>query len=151
MAATLKIINNAEIVLLGETVTVKQGSTDDGIKTAFEFSVTGEGSHIPAGILATASAATIWDDDTHQPDDFDYFIYWADQDSYIQIIGSGSNAIFKVEAKMCFVIPGFDTILAAADTTKITGGSEPSLTDIDNITIGNYSGETMNFKFLCVD
>lgn len=148
--ATLKIINNFEISSQGLDFTGKQGASTDDFDDAFEFSVSGT-VHQVLGSLATATVVTVYDDDDDVPADWDYLYFWADGDCYIQIIGSGTNVIFKVEATMPFVLPGFDSILAAADATKITGGSEPTLTDIDSIVIGNYSGSTINFLFAVID
>ena len=150
MAATLKIIDNMEVTIGGVTFRIQQGASGTNVKTADEVSVTGQ-CHYVASTLATATVITVWDDDNDFPIDFQYLKYKADQDSYIQIVGSATNAIFKVEANKVFSLSGFDTILAAADTTIITGGTEPTLTDIDNITIGNYSGETMNYQFMLVN
>ena len=67
------------------------------------------------------------------------------------LIGSTTNVIHRVAAKQPFVLPGYDTILAAADTTIITGGTEPTLTDIDSVVLGNYSGTTANFLFAVIN
>lgn len=134
----------------GLTHSGKQGAAADAATEAFEVTVGGQ-IHKVVGSLATASVVTVYDDDNDTPADFDYLFFWADQDCYIQIIGSGSNVIFKIEAKVPYWISGFDTILAAADTTAITGGTEPTLTDIDSVVIGNYSGNTMNYVLAVID
>ena len=107
--------------------------------------------HVVSGTLATAAVVTVYDDDNDVPADWDYLWYCADQISYIQIIGSGSNVILKCAAYQPFVLNGYDRILAAADTTAITGGSEPTLTDIDSIVLGNYSGNSMSYLFIVID
>lgn len=147
--ATLNIVNNFEMTSQGISVTGKQGDADDGFSTAKTVSVTGT-HHTVAGVLATAAVVTVFDDDDDVPADWDYLYLWADQDVYIQIIGSGTNVVLKVEAEVPFVL-SFDSMLAAADTTKITGGTEPTLTDIDAIVIGNYSGNSANFLFSVID
>jgi hypothetical protein len=148
--ATLKITHNISLEVQGNTFRAKQGTSTDDFDEPFEYTVTGT-LHSMVGSLATASVVTVYDDDNDSPADFDYAYFWADQDCYIQIIGSGTNVVFKVEAKIPFDIPGFDTMLAAADTTAITGGTEPTLTDIDSIVVGNYSGSTMNYVFYAID
>jgi hypothetical protein len=149
--ATLSIISNFTLDSnVGIEMIGKQGPTTAAIGDAFDITVTGTAHYVP-GTLATATVVTVYDDDNDVPADWDYAFLWADQDIYIQIIGSGTNAIFKVEATVPFWLPGFDTILAAADTTIITGGAEPSLTDIDSIVLGNYSGSTANYLFVCID
>lgn len=148
--ATLKIINNFELTSLGVSKYGKQGAAADGMTDEMEYTVTGT-SHIITGSLATATVVTVYDDDDDTPADFDYLYFWADQDLYIQIIGSGTNVIFKIEATLPFVLPGFDTILAAANTTIITGGTEPTMTDIDSIVLGNYSGNSASYLFAVID
>lgn len=147
--ATLNIINNISMTSQGSTTVVKQGTSTDDATSAFAVTVTGT-KHELIGSLATATVVTVFDDDDDVPADWDYMIYWADQDSYIQFIGSATNAIFKVLAKVPFTLT-YDSVLAAANTTIITGGAEPSVTDIDSIVIGNYSGSTMNFRFCVID
>lgn len=149
--AILSLLNNFELPLAsGTTITAKQGEVADAIDTPFEYTVSGYVHHV-TNTLATATVHTIYDDDSDVPADFDYGWFWCSVDMYLQIIGSGSNVIFKVEAFMPFIIPGFDTILAAADTTVITGGAEPSLTDIDSIAVGNYSGGAGVYELYLID
>ena len=148
--ATLSIINNFELTSQGRTRTGKQGAAADGADEPLDVTVSGT-VHEVIGSLATASVVTVYDDDNDVPADWDYLYFWADQDCYLQVIGSGTNVTFKVEATQPFVLPGFDTVLAAADTTAITGGTEPTLTDIDSVVIGNYSGNTMNYHFCVID
>jgi len=148
--ATLSILSNFSLDSQGRTVTGKQGLAADGFSEALDATVSGT-VHEVIGSLATATVVTVYDDDNDVPADFDYLYFWADQDCYIQITGSGTNVIFKVEASTPFWLPGFDTILAAADTTIITGGTEPTMTDVDSVVIGNYSGNTMNYHFAVID
>lgn len=148
--ATLEIVNNFSLAAQGVTAAGKQGSADDNFADAFEVTVSGT-YHKLVGSLATAAVAVVYDDDDDFPADWDYLYYWADQVSYVQLVGSGSNVVFKVAAKQPFVLPGYDSLLAAANTTAITGGSEPTLTDIDQVVVGNYSGNTMNYLFCVID
>lgn len=148
--ATLTINNNYELVAQGLTSSGKQGLAASTLETPYDITVTGT-EHKVIGSLATATVRTVYDDDDDAPADFDYLYFWADQICYIQIIGSGSNVIIKLAACQPFVLPGYNLILAAANTTIITGGSEPTGTDIDSIVIGNYSGNTMNFVFAVID
>jgi hypothetical protein len=149
MAGTLSITTQFELESLGRTIRGKQGESTAAWDTPFEISVTGT-IHEMIGSLATATVVTVYDDDNDAPTDWDYLWYWADQDSYIQLVGSGTNVILKVEQYVPFVL-SFDSLLAAADTTIITGGSEPSLTDIDSVVIGNYSGNTMSYHVALID
>jgi hypothetical protein len=148
--ATLSITNNFSLPTQGNTLTGKQGAAADGFAAALAITVSGT-VHQVVGSLTTATVATVYDDDDDFPADWDYLFFWADQISYIQLIGSGSNVIFKLAATQPFVLPGYDSLLAAANTTIITGGSEPALTDIDSIVVGNYSGNTMNYLFIVID
>ncbi len=158
----LKIVNSFALTTpSGLTVTGKQGSADDAITDEFDLAttmtITGTAHYVP-GQLATATAVTVYDDDDDKPVDFNYLYFWADQDMYIQIIGSTGNAQFKIAAKCPFVLahPGTVAatqcgIVAVANTTPITGGAEPTLTDIDSIVLGNYSGTTANYIFAVID
>ena len=147
---TLNINSNFELDSQGSIKSGKHGLAASPSTDPLEVTVSGTSHHV-TGSLATANVATVYDDDDDVPADWDYLFYWADQDSYLQIIGSGSNVIFKVKAYTPFWLPGYDSILAAANTTIITGGTEPTLTDIDSIVIGNYSGSTMNYLFCVID
>lgn len=148
--ATLSIVNNFELTAQGLEITGKQGAAVDSFAEALDITVTGTIHHV-VGRLATAAVVTVYDDDDDVPADWDYLYYWADQDSYIQIIGPTMNVIFKIEATQPFVLPGFDSMNAAANATAITGGTEPTMSDIDSIVLGNYSGETMNYLFAVID
>ncbi len=148
--ASLSIVNNFSLLSNGRYKYGKQGLADAALATALAISVNGT-THYVEGSLATASIVTVFDDDDDVPADWVYLYYWADQISYIQIIGSATNAIFKVAATQPFVLAGYDSILAAANTTPIAGNSEPTLTDIDSIVLGNYSGSTMNYLFAVIN
>lgn len=150
MSATLSIISNFSLPLQGITVTGKQGNTTDAATVAWTETVTGAIKDM-IGTLATATVATVYNSSNDLPATFGYLFYWADQDSYIQIIGSGTNAIFKVAAKTPFWLPGNGTILAAANTTPIAGNSQPVLTNVASVVIGNYSGQTLNYRFAVIN
>lgn len=147
--ATLNIVSNFELLAQGLLLTGKQGLSTSGPSEPFQVTVSGL-AHRVVGSLATASVVTVFDDDDDVPADWDFMHLWADQDLYVQVIGSGSNAIFKVLAKVPFTLT-YDSLLAAANTTPITGGAEPSLTDIDSIVLGNYTGSTANYVAAFVD
>lgn len=150
MSATLSIINNFSLALNGREYTGKQGAADDEFATAFDISVDGA-IHIAEGTLATATVVTAFDDDDDVPADWNYLYYWADEISYLQIIGPSMSVVFKIAAEQPFVLPGYDSLTAAASATAITGGSEPTPSDIDSIVIGNYSGDTMNYLLAIID
>lgn len=150
MAATFKVRNQFSVEIDGITYTGKHGeSTDDG-DDFYEYSITGN-AHVVPGTLATAAVATVYDDDDDVPADWDYLFFWAAADMYIQIIGPTMHAIFKVESFLPFVLPGFDSMVAAANSTAITGGTEPTMSDIDSIVIGNYSGASAKYLFALFD
>ncbi len=158
----LKIVNYFALTTpSGIPVIGKQGNADDVMTDEFDLatplSIAGT-AHCVSGSLATATVVTVYDDDDDKPADFNYLYLWADQDIYIQIIGSTGNAVFKVAAKVPFTLshPGTVAatkcgIVAVANTTPITGNTEPTLTDIDSIVIGNYSGTTANYVFAVID
>lgn len=150
MSATLSIKNTFEIELQGSTISGKHGLAASGADDALDITVSGTCHHV-VGSLATAAIVTVYDDDDDVPADWDYLYFWADQDCYIQIIGPTMHVVFKIEAYQPFVLPGFDSLTAAANATPITGGSEPAPSDIDSVVIGNYSGNTMNYLFAVID
>lgn len=150
MSATLKILNGFEITAQGIVYSGKQGAAADDAAEAYEATVTGL-VHQVAGQLATASVVTVYDDDDDVPADFDYAFVWADQTFYVQVIGAASDVKIKVAAYQPFVIPGFNKILGSAGTTAMSGASEPAVTDIDSIVLGNYSGNTMNYLLAVID
>lgn len=146
---TLNVINNFELTSQGRTVEGKQGEAAGEFDEAFAIDVAGT-LHEMIGTLADDAVATVFDDDDDHPADFDYLYYWADQDSYIQIIGPSMQVTFKVLAKTPFVL-SFDQIHASASATAITGAAEPTMSDIDSVVIGNYSGNAMNYHFAAID
>ena len=148
--ATLSIINNFSLNSGGLYKLGKQGTLTDDFMLPYDITVTGT-CHYMQGSIATAGIATVYDDDDDLPADWDYLYYWADQITYIQIIGPTMHVVFKVAAKQPFVLPGYDSLTAAANATAIAGGAEPSPSDIDSIIIGNYSGSTANYVFAVID
>ena len=147
--STLKVFNYLSHNLLGSETTAKQGTTTDSPQTP--FAITSAGSEYDLkGTCATATVKTLWDEDTNFPATFLYAHFWADQICYLQLIAQSTNVIHRIAAKQPFVLPGYSTLLAAANTTIITGGSEPTLSQIDSIVLGNYSGSTLNFRLLLV-
>lgn len=148
--ATLSIINTFELVAQGLSVIGKQGLAASLVTDVYDITVSGTTHHV-VGSLATATVVTVYDDDDDSPADWDYLFYWADQISYIQIIGPTMSVVFKIAAYQPFVLPGYDSLTAAASATAITGGSEPSPSDIDSVVLGNYSGTTMNYLFAVID
>ncbi len=150
MSATLEILNTFSITTKGNTFSGKHGAITLSETDPFEITVAGD-LHLVPGTLATATVVTVYDDDDDVPADWDYLFYWADQITYIQIIGPTMNVKFKVAAYQPFVLPGYDSIFAAADATPITGGTEPTMSDIDSVVLGNYTGTSANYLFAVID
>ncbi len=138
MSATINIIDNFSVEIDGITYSGKQGEAADSATDEYGISITGD-AHVVPFTLATATAHTIFDDDDDFPIDFSFMFIWCDQDIYIQVIGSATCFTVKQLAKVPFKLT-YDSILAAANTTPITGGSEPAVTDVDSVVLGNYSG-----------
>ena len=148
--ATLYMLSGFQLSSQGNVKSGHQGAATSAAQDPLAITVTGTAHHI-TGSLATATVATVYDDDDDLPADWDYLYFWADQDCYIQIIAGSTSVVFKVEATNPFWLPGFDACLPAASATPIAGGTEPTLTDIDSVVIGNYSGSTMNYVFAVID
>jgi hypothetical protein len=145
--ASLHISNFWSLELQGETYTGKHGASTDSTDDPFEITGIDE-IESDVGQLATATARTLWDEDSDNPADVLYFWFWADQDCYLQVIGATTNFVVAVEAKVPFVLSA-NTMLAAANTTAISG-SAPSVEAIDSIVAQNNSGNTMNYKFAVI-
>lgn len=151
--ATLNLWNYFSLVSQGAEKTGKQGAIADASQTPFAVTVDGVCLD-DTGSLATATVRTVYNDSNQFPTAVDYLFYWADQNSYIQLVFGASNVILPVLAYVPFVLAPLAADLdglAAANTTIITGGTQPTLTDLDKVVIGNYSGSTMNYRFLLVD
>lgn len=147
--ASLLIISNFTVTSDGVVYSGKQGETTDA--TTDEFTVTVDGLvHQVNTSIATAAVATVWDEDNDTPADFDYLFVWSSVVMYLQLIGQTSNIITKLLAKVPYMLCN-DQMLAAASTTAITGGTEPTLEDIDSVVIGNYSGGAGKVNFAVVD
>lgn len=144
MAGTLSIVNNFSLLSDGIVDTGKQGAIADVPSAALQISVNGTMFKLK-GTLPTASIVQAYTAATDFPATFSHLFFWSDQTCYIQIVGTATNAILKVLATDPFVLPGFGSILAAANTTNIAGGSEPAVTAVSKIVLGNYSGTTMNY------
>lgn len=149
MSATLSIVNNFSLPTQGNTYTGQQGPITALPSAPLAITVNGT-IYEAVNTLATAAIVTIFDSDD-VPATWQYLFYWADQITYIQIIGSGSNAIFKVAAMQPFVLPGYNKVLAAANTTPIAGGSEPAVTTVASVVLGNYSGTAANYLFAVIN
>lgn len=148
--ATLSVINSFSLSSLGITTQGWQGLTTALITEALEVTVTGT-IHYLIGSLATAAVVTVYDDDDDVPADWDYAWIKCSTIGYIQIIAGSTNVIHRVAANQPFVLPGYDSILPAANSTPITGGTEPTLTDVDSVVLGNYSGGAMDFVCAFID
>lgn len=142
--ATLNVWNHLSMVNDGSEVTAKHGTTTDAPQDPFAITATGSVFRVK-GTLATATVRTLWDEDNQFPATFLYAHLWVDQISYLQLVAQATNVIHRVAAKQPFVLPGYSTVLGAASTTIITGGTEPTLSQIDSIILGNYSGSTANY------
>jgi hypothetical protein len=144
--ATLSILNNFTLDSNGRIKSGKQGLAANLATDVYAVTVNGT-CHFVEGTLNTATVVTVYNTADDVPTTWVYLYFWADQKMYIQLIGTGSNSIRAVAAYEPFVQPGFNTILAAANTTGITGGAEPALTNIGSVILGNYSGNVANYFF----
>lgn len=147
--STLNCWNYVSHDLVGGESTAKQGTTTDPPQTPFPITAAGHEYNVK-GTLTTATVKTLWDEDSNFPATFLYAHLWVDQIAYLQLIAQATNVIHRLRAKVPFVLPGYSTLLAAANTTIITGGAEPTLSQIDSIAIGNYSGSTLNYHLMLV-
>lgn len=147
--ATLNIINHFQMTSQGTMNEGKQGTYTDDPKTPFSITTTGA-CQKETGTLATATVQQLWASASDKPATFVYFHFWADQICYLQFISAATNFTIKVAAKQPFVLPGYGSLLAAANTTAITGGSEPTVAAIASIYLGNYSGSTLNYAYAVI-
>jgi hypothetical protein len=152
--ANLGIVSRFEIEINGTTFAANQGESDSSPDELYSFSEspTVTGLVYPfVGQVPTATVRTLWDEDSNYPVDFDYLYCWADQIIYLQLIGQTGNVTHKIRPYFPFWLCGYGSILPAANTTLITGGSEPTMEAVDSIAIGNYSGSTVNVKLFLID
>ncbi len=143
--STLSIINNFELDSQGSIETGKQGPAAAGFDEAYDIEVDGY-RHSVVGVLADDAVVTVYDDDDDVPADWDYMHVKADGTLTIQMIGPTMNAKFKIIANVPFTM-AYNGLNAEANATPITGAAEPTLSDIDSIILGNYSGAPVNFSF----
>lgn len=147
--STLNIWNSLSHNLLGSETTAKQGTTTDDPRTPFAITAAGHEYDVK-GTLTTATVKTLWDEDSNFPATFLYGFLWTDQIAYVQLIAQATNVVHRLGAKQPFVLPGYSTCLGAENTTIIAGGTEPTLSQIDSIVLGNYSGSTLNYRLVLV-
>lgn len=150
LVANLYITTGFSLFSQGNLKSIRQGAVASSPNDPLAVVVTGN-VHFVTGSLATAAVATVYDDDDDLPADWDYLYFWADQTLYVQVIAGATSCVFKVQALVPFTLPGFDSILPAASATPISGVLEPTLTDIDSVVIGNYSGVAANYNFAVID
>ena len=141
--ATLNVINRFEVLAQGGLVTGREAPGVAGNPPVYGLSVTGLADR-QIGSLATAAVLTLWSSAVGRPATWTYLHYVADQDTYLQLIGSATNAILKVLANLPLVLSR-QLVLGAANTTAITGGAETSANTIASVVVGNYSGSTANY------
>lgn len=142
--ATLYVGNYLSMLNDGSEITAKHGETTDAVQTPFAVTVTGN-VHQAKNTLATATVRALWDSTNFVPATFAYAHFVADQICYLQLRTSAAQIIHKIAAKEPFVLPGYSTILPAANTTIMAGGTEPTTVAITSIVLGNYSGSTLNY------
>ncbi len=147
MAGTLSLSNFFSYVNQGQTISGSQGPITATSSTPLAVTTTGPSKYLE-GTVATATAQTVYTAANDFPATFINFFYWADQASYLQIIGSATNVVIACAATQPFVL-GNNQILAAANTTPISG-SAPSVTAVGKVVIQNNSGTTMNFLFAII-
>ncbi len=152
--STLTIINNFLLDSDGVETIGKQGVTTDAITDGYSLATSGltitGTSKLLKGQLATATVNLLYDASVDFPATFDYLFLWTDQTCYIQVIGSATNATLKIAAQVPYTLSGFGSILAAANGTPISGGSEPAVSAVSKVYLGNYSGNLLNYLFAVV-
>ncbi len=153
MSTTLKIINHFTLDSQGLQKIGKQGNIADLMSDEFSITdVTIAGTcHYRTSLLATATVNTAYDSSNDFPATFDYLFFWADVTMCLQIIGTATEARFKVLAKTPMVLAGYGSIVASAGTSVITGGTEPTYTAVSKVAVGNYSGGSGNYVLALID
>lgn len=153
--ATLTIINNATLSTQGNSIIGKQGNATDTISTGYSLTGILGQNHQRTGLLATATAALLYNAATDLPATGKYLHFWADQNCMIQLIGATANVIHPVTALVPFVLSGGAgavlALLATANTTAISGAAAPTLETLAKVYIANYSGLSMNYTLLIVN
>lgn len=145
MSQTLKIRNNFTLTpLTGSPIQGKQGSIADDIDDFFSIAVTGY-AHLFTGLITTGAAmAKLYDAAVNVSVTAPVYIhFWADQDCYLQFIGSASNYIVKVTAKEPYIM-STNNCLAAVSTTAYSSATAPSVETLAKVYCGNYSGTNAN-------
>lgn len=148
--ASLRVLNNWQLNVGG---LVRGGAQGGSSQPFFDpASVTVAGTiHGTRVVVPTATVLALWDDDDDSPTNFDYFWVKADVAAYLQLVGATSSVVIPLVADTPFVLSGGDQILGAGSTTDITGGTEPTLEDIDHINLGNYSGGDATVEYAVID
>jgi hypothetical protein len=146
---SLTVVNNLTAVGVGGTVLLaKQGGVAAEFDEGYAVTVTGYPLSIEAAI-PTATVVKVYDDDTHTPANPLYWHFWATANLYVQFVGATSQFTVPLHAYVPLVLYG-NTILAAANTTDLTGGAEPTLEDVDHVNLANYSGGSADYKVVIV-
>jgi hypothetical protein len=83
------------------------------------------------------------------PSTWDYLFYWADQDTQIQLLTAGTSVTLGVLQYVPFVLSN-DAFLCDDDAAT-NNVAEATLVQIDEITVGNYSGATANYVIVIID
>ncbi len=148
--ATLSIVHNFSLPVMGRTITGKQGAATDDFNEPLDITVSGY-VHEVYFTLADNTLKTIYDDDDDHPATFDHLWFWADTICFLQFIATTTNVTFKVAATVPVPLAGYGSLLAAANTTPIAVGSDPAVTAIDSVVCLNRSGGVMNGHLFIVD
>lgn len=148
--ANLNIKNSFSITVRGKEIVGWQG-TDAANDANDVFTLTVDGkTEYQSTQLADAAAATLWDEDSDLPANFDFLFIVADQDLDLQLIANSLHVVLQLKAGVPFVL-GYDDVLVAVNTTEIVADATPSYEDIDSVRINNRSGTDANYVFFLVD
>lgn len=145
----LEIINNFSVESFGSTETGKQGEVSASSDEPHEITVDGD-VHRVKGSLATATVVALYASASDVPPTWKYLHLWTSVDMYLQVVTAAVNFTVKIRAKTPFTL-SYGSVLAAADTTDIVGGSEPSVAAIAKLNLGNYSGGSGDYNLAIVD
>ena len=158
MAGTLNITNIVQaITASGQPLGMFQGPIGGVSSTPLNIanlsltnvfgspSFTGNG-FFKSGMLASGSAPVkVFDSSADTPSTWNYFMVWADQPLYIQLITSAVNAEFQILPTVPFIL-SVNGLLAAVSTTPIS--TMPTLVAIAKIYLSNFTGITANWQVL---